>query len=215
MRPRAGAVRGRGRVDAAERSGATAGQVRGHVGADERGRGKVLAAGVSALSGVAQRRAARGVDQRVARHAVRVRVAARRDVCVRACGRTIGRGEMRRCASAAGRSRPERGGVARVRGRRDGQAARARGGEEACAPGAARAGTRVGRKEKEGRGKEERKEKGKNIGKEKKKRRGRLRKKRERGVGFASRSWRRSATRGAGRALVDRRDAWDEGHSEM
>ena len=161
------------------------------------------------------RRAAR-VRSNVRRgHAVRVRVAARRDMCVRVCGRTVGRGEVLRYASAASRSRPERGGVARVRGGRGGQAARARGGEEACAPGAARAGTRVGRKEKEGRGKEERKEKGKNIGKEKKKRRGRERKKRERGAGFAPRSWRRSAMRGAGRALVDRRDAQDEGHSEM
>ena len=72
-----------------------------------------------------------------------------------------------------------------------------------------------GGKRRKGGGRKREKKKEKNIGKEKKKRRGRLRKKRERGVGFASRSWRRSATRGAGRALVDRRDAWDEAHSEM
>jgi len=122
---------------------------------------------------------------------------------------------MLRCASAAGWSRPERGGVARARGRRGGQAARARGGEEACAPGVARAGTRVGRKEKEGRGRKREKKKGKHWKREKEKK-GKGEKTKERGgAGFAPRSWRRSATRGAGRALVDRRDARDEAHSEM
>ena len=63
------------------------------------------------------RRAARVQSGMRRGHAVCVRIAARHDVRVRTCGRSVGRGEVLRCASAAGRSRPERGGVARARGR--------------------------------------------------------------------------------------------------
>ena len=77
-------------------------------------------------------------------------------------------------------------------------------------------GRHARREEREGReGKEERKEKGKTLEKRKRKEGEGRENKRERGAGFAPRSWRRSATRGAGRALVDRRDARDEAHSEM
>ena len=72
-----------------------------------------------------------------------------------------------------------------------------------------------GKRKKGGGRKREKKKKEKNNGKEKKKRREGEREKEREGAGFAPQSWRRSATRGAGRALVDRRDARDEAHSEM
>ena len=70
------------------------------------------------------------------------------------------------------------------------------------------------REGREGEGREKRKRE-KHWKREKEKKGKGEKKKRVGGAGFAPRSWRRSATRGAGRALVDRRDARDEGHSEM
>jgi len=72
-----------------------------------------------------------------------------------------------------------------------------------------------GGKRRKGGGRKREKKKGKTLEKRKRKE-GEGREKKERGgAGFAPRSWRRSAMRGAGRALVDRRDARDEAHSEM
>ena len=73
-----------------------------------------------------------------------------------------------------------------------------------------------GGKRRKGGGRKREKKKGKTLEKRKRKEgEGREKKERGGGAGFVPRSWRRSATRGAGRALVDRRDARDEGHSEM